>query len=143
MKKIICISLLVIILCGLCFAFTACTKPEPQAQTQKIALTLNNYSDYIAVNFSYSCALSYEVYLENIARPHYVWVYYITTSRKKDVHFEDVTIEFTSLSGIYAATSAELDYDGKSICSFDSVTSTSNHMTDVKVLKISGYVIVA
>ncbi len=139
MKKAICVFLLIILVCVLCFAFAACSKP---ATDSSIKLTLTNYSEYIAVNLTFGSNSSPNTMAyEYIPPTRYNYIGYISTSRKQNVHFQNVKITFNC--GGKVAT-AELDYDGSSTCSFGYET-TSQYVPNLTahVRSISGYVIVS
>lgn len=119
-----------------CISLSACSEQEPIEQYDEIALTKDNYSDYLAVNIYYTdcTALPSAKTTDRSTYYHLYCVGNIETSRKQGCHFSDVEIEY-SVSSILWSTylssnpTVNIGYDGQSHCSFSmEITNDSTHI---------------
>ena len=120
-----------------------------EQEYEKVSLTVSNYKNYIAFNLSYSdclCATNEYGYFNLYCMAN------VSTSRKADCYFENVTIMYQVTVSEWSSSSAlvELDYEGNSAGStFMSKNTTSSTIEfldssfySITVKSISGKVIV-
>lgn len=154
MKKVLIYLLVCVFSISSCVGLTACSNKEPTYE--KIVLTTQNYSQYIAINVYYSDCETLEAYRnENYTFYDLSCIGNITTSKRADCSFQEVSIKYIikpqalwNVSPKSGNPYAELNYEGESHCSF-SISSVYNSILSfpftadftISVQEITGYVI--
>lgn len=153
MKKIVCLISIVLITASALACFSACNS---NSEPTRIELTTENYADYIAVNVYYS-----DLIAELSPKSSETFNYYdltcignITTSKRVDAVFENVSIVFYADLGLWRVSAldkptAQLDHNAVSHCSFPVAWKDSpllyfpySQKMNIRIDSIEGFVVI-
>lgn len=141
------------------FSLVACNTQNSESKADPVALTTDNYKDYLVVNVYYTDCIVLESSesTEYSTRYNLYCIAHIETAPKGDYRFSNVELQYNYNAPLWDATTnkakTDIDYYGYSHCSFsvkyfmeDSTTSIKfpcSSPSHIKIQSISGTVFIA